>query len=138
MGPDPALNQREIAKFSPRDAEAYPRTKQLLERVAGVIEPVLMQTAPDPLPHAQLRGERSACASGCATPARCGRSTRPLGQLGDDMPEAIELLTGAVRPILDRWFETDVLKATLATDAIIGAIALHLRARAAPTCCCTT
>ena len=33
----------------------------------------------------------------------------------------MELLTGAARPILDRWFESDVLKATLATDAIIGA-----------------
>src|SRR5207247_7531653 len=36
-------------------------------------------------------------------------------------PEAIELMAGAARPILDRWFESDVLKATLATDAIIGA-----------------
>src|SRR5207344_314895 len=33
------------------------------------------------------------------------------------------LLTAAARPILDRWFESDVLKATLATDAIIGAFA---------------
>ena len=48
---------------------------------------------------------------------------RALGSLGNDLPEAIELLTGAARPILDRWFESDVLKATLATDAIIGAFA---------------
>jgi phytoene dehydrogenase-like protein len=39
------------------------------------------------------------------------------------LPSAIELLTGAARPILERWFETDVLRATLATDAIIGAFA---------------
>ena len=45
-----------------------------------------------------------------------------LGELGADLPEAVELLTGAARPILDRWFESDVLKATLATDAIIGAL----------------
>jgi phytoene dehydrogenase-like protein len=32
-------------------------------------------------------------------------------------------LTGAARPILDRWFESEELKATLATDAIIGAFA---------------
>ena len=36
-------------------------------------------------------------------------------------PSAIELLTAAARPILERWFESEVLKATLATDAIIGA-----------------
>ena len=46
---------------------------------------------------------------------------RALKQLGGDLPEAIELLTGAARPILERWFETEVLRATLATDAIIGA-----------------
>ena len=33
------------------------------------------------------------------------------------------MLTGPARPILDRWFESDELKATLATDAIIGAMA---------------
>ncbi len=37
------------------------------------------------------------------------------------MSEAIEVLTGAARPILDRWFESEQLKGTLATDAIIGA-----------------
>jgi phytoene dehydrogenase-like protein len=37
------------------------------------------------------------------------------------MGEAIEVLTGAARPILDRWFESEQLKATIATDAIIGA-----------------
>ncbi len=45
------------------------------------------------------------------------------GELGEDLPAAIELLTGAARPILQRWFEAEVLQATLATDAIIGAFA---------------
>ncbi len=46
-----------------------------------------------------------------------------MGQLGAQLPQAIELLTGAARPILERWFEAEVLRATLATDAIIGAFA---------------
>ena len=46
-----------------------------------------------------------------------------MKKLGGDLPEAIELMTGAARPILDRWFESEPLKATLATDAIIGAFA---------------
>src|SRR5262249_29617289 len=37
--------------------------------------------------------------------------------------QAMEILTGAARPILDRWFEAEQLKVTLATDAIIGAMA---------------
>ena len=39
------------------------------------------------------------------------------------LTEAVEVLTGAATPILDRWFESDQLKATLATDAVIGAFA---------------
>src|SRR5437762_10099602 len=51
---------------------------------------------------------------------RLGLSFR---RLGAGLSEAIEILTGAARPILDRWFESEELKATLATDAIIGAMA---------------
>src|SRR5437867_9383483 len=47
---------------------------------------------------------------------------RDLG-LGPDGPRALEILTGAARPILDRWFESEQLKIALATDAIIGAMA---------------
>jgi len=120
MGPEPGLNQREIAKFSTRDAEAYPRYEALLERVAETLEPVLNQAAPDPLP---LPSDWRKI--GFGKKLRDGRKLwslyQALGQLGPDMPEAIELLTAAARPILDRWFESDALKATLATDAIIGA-----------------
>src|SRR5262249_6381108 len=49
-----------------------------------------------------------------------GRSFR---RLGPDSAEAVEILTGAARTVLDRWFESTELKATLATDAIIGAMA---------------
>src|SRR5215211_4800185 len=52
--------------------------------------------------------------------ARLGMS---FARLGKDGQRAIEILTGAATPILDRWFESEQLKATLATDAIIGAMA---------------
>src|SRR5439155_10994676 len=48
---------------------------------------------------------------------------RSMQKLGPAMLEAIEILTGAARPILDRWFEAEQLKVTIATDAIIGAFA---------------
>jgi phytoene dehydrogenase-like protein len=85
-----------------------------------VLEPVLSQAAPDPLP---LPGTWRQI--GLSKKLRDGKKLwqlyRALGKLGADLPPAVELLTGAARPILDRWFDTDVLKATLATDAIIGA-----------------
>jgi phytoene dehydrogenase-like protein len=53
----------------------------------------------------------------------CWRLYRAMGRLGTELGPAIEILSGSARAILDRWFESDVLKATLATDAIIGAFA---------------
>ncbi len=120
MGPDEALNQREIGKFSMRDAAAYPRYEALLGRVAATLEPALSESAPDilPLPKAWRK-------IGLAKKLRDGKKLFDMYSavkgLGADLPEAVELLTGAARPILERWFETDVLMATLATDAIIGA-----------------
>jgi phytoene dehydrogenase-like protein len=120
MGADTELCRREISKFSTKDAEAYPKYNAFLERVAAVLEPVLSQAAPDPLPLPEEWRH-----IGWGKRIRDGKKMwsihKALGKLGADLPQAVELLTGPARPILDRWFESDVLKATLATDAIIGA-----------------
>ena len=120
LGPDEALVQREIGKFSVRDAVAYPRYNALLERVAAVLEPALSESAPDPLPLPESWRH-----VGLTKRLRDGKKMWSLygamKELGEDLPAAVELLTAAARPILERWFETEVLKATLATDAIIGA-----------------
>ncbi|MGI9457178.1 MAG: phytoene desaturase family protein [Aeoliella sp.] len=120
MGPEPGLNQREIGKFSAADAEAYPRYEALLEKIAKILEPVLSQTAPDPLP---LPNEwrRIGIPKKMRDTKKLWSLYQAMASLGDDLPAAVEILTGAARPILDRWFESDALKATLATDAIIGA-----------------
>jgi phytoene dehydrogenase-like protein len=111
MGPDAALNRREISRFSPRDAERLPAYEAMLERIADVIEPTLLMTPPDPFSRRP------------ADLWRLGRLGLRFLRLGADGPRAIEVLTGAARTVLDRWFESDELKATLATDAIIGAMA---------------
>lgn len=120
LGPNMVESQREISKFSRRDAEAYPTYNALLERVAQVLEPVLNKSAPDPLP---MRKEWRKIGVGkrLRDGAKMLELYQSLSGLGDDLPEAIELLTGAARPLLERWFEAEVLRATLATDAIIGA-----------------
>ncbi len=119
LGSDSDANRKEIAKFSQADAEAFPRYEDLLRRIAERLEPVLTRTAPNLLPLPS-----SWRPQGILSKLRDARSAwsihQALGELGEDLPEAIELLTGAARPILDRWFESDVLKSTLATDAIIG------------------
>jgi phytoene dehydrogenase-like protein len=111
MGPDPTLTRAEIATFSARDAERYPAYEAMLERVAAFVEPTLTMTPPDLL-RPRLRD--------LLRLAALGRSFR---RLGPGAAEAVELLAGSARAILDRWFESTELKSTLATDAIIGAMA---------------
>ncbi len=111
LGPDRAMTQREIAKFSEHDAAAYPEYEAMLERVADLIEPTLIQTPPAPW----SKRPRDLLALG-----KLGWNFRALGV---DASRAIEILTADARTVLDRWFESEQLKATLATDAIIGAFA---------------
>ncbi len=120
LGPDEALVQREISKFSMRDAVAYPRYNALLERVAHVLEPALSVSAPDPLPLPE-RWRKIGMGKRIRDGKKLWGLYGALKELGADLPEAVELLTAAARPILERWFESEILKTTLATDAIIGA-----------------
>jgi phytoene dehydrogenase-like protein len=111
LGPDKALTRREISKFSAKDAEALPRYEAMLERVADFLEPTLTMTPPSPW---SLRP------GNLVQLAKLGLA---FARLGADGQKAVEILTGAATPILDRWFESEQLKVTLATDAIIGAMA---------------
>jgi phytoene dehydrogenase-like protein len=119
LGSDHDFNRREIAKFSERDAANFGQYEAFLEQVARCLEPALTATPPDllPLPRSwrkiswfkRIRDFRQAV-----------RLYRALTQLGDRLPESLELLVGPARTVLDRWFDSDIVKATLATDAIIG------------------
>lgn len=109
MGPDRALTAREVSKFSARDAERLPAYEAMLERIARAIEPSLVETPPDPF--SRRLGDLW----------RLARTGRRLLALGADGPAAVEILTAPATAVLDAWFESDEVKATLATDAIIGA-----------------
>jgi phytoene dehydrogenase-like protein len=109
LGTGTSRDVDEIAKFSRLDAENYPKYEAMLERVASVVEPTLAQVPPN-----LLRPSLGQL-------LEAGKMGRALQRLGPGMGEAIEVLTGAARPILDRWFESEELKGTIATDAIIGA-----------------
>jgi phytoene dehydrogenase-like protein len=111
LGPNKAQTHSEVSKFSAKDAEALPKYEKMLERVAAFLEPTLTQTPPNPW---------SFRPGNLLKLARLGLG---FARLGADGQRAVEILTGAATPILNRWFESEQLKATLATDAIIGAMA---------------
>jgi phytoene dehydrogenase-like protein len=111
LGPDPTVNHQQIAKFSLRDANAYPAYEAMLERMATVLEPLLTINPPNLV------------TPGLRDLWTLYRAGKPFQALGPAMSEAFEILTAPARQILDRWFESEALKATLATDAVIGAMA---------------
>lgn len=94
----------EIAKFSRRDAEAYPKYEAHLERLSQVIESLLLQIPPDIPMEEYLE----------AAARDCGLSDRELSSFRT-------ILTQSVTGFLDEWFESGEIKVTLATDAVIGA-----------------
>jgi phytoene dehydrogenase-like protein len=111
MGPDKAMTHREVLKFSKMDADNLPKFEAMLERVASFLEPMLVQTPPNPWSVAP------------GNLIQLAKTAWNFRKLGVDGQKAIEILTGAANPILDRWFESEEVKTTISTDAIIGAFA---------------
>lgn len=113
MGPDMALNKREIAKFSPRDAEKYEAYEHHMARLTSFIEPFL--DAPPP-------GEGKGMGEYFSQARTLLTAAKSAVKLGRHMVDFHEVLTAPASKILTRWFESEPLKATLATDAVIGAM----------------
>jgi phytoene dehydrogenase-like protein len=110
MWQERARTLAEIARFSPRDAAVYPAYEEQLERIAQVVEGLLLTTPPQFPPQgpgdfigylklaARLRGLRS-----------------------KDMVALVKIFTESAAGFLDEWFESEQVKVTLATDGVIGA-----------------
>jgi phytoene dehydrogenase-like protein len=111
LGGDMAQSCASIRRFSVRDAVRYPEYESLLDRIARWLEPLLDATPPDP---ARLRA---------ADLPLLWRLARGGFALRRDLGEIASLLLGDARATLERWFATEPLRATLATDAVIGAFA---------------
>jgi phytoene dehydrogenase-like protein len=117
LGHDAARNHESISAFSKTDAEAFPAYEGMLTSIAENLEALLRHvppTLPSPYRKAGIMKKVANLAGGL-------KMGKIFDKLLSENPSAIEVLTGAAAPILDRWFESDLLKGTLATDAIIGA-----------------
>ena len=109
LGAGAEATRDSIAAFSRRDAERYPEYEAFLDRIARCLEPLLDAPPPDPA-HLRLRDLRLLASLGAGA-----------WRLRRELPRAASLLLGAARPELERWFESEPLRATIATDAVIGA-----------------
>lgn len=109
LGMDMDENQREIAQFSQRDAENYPKYEHFISEVVHAFEPLMDYEPLDLqrpfhklLPHLYL----------------LFKTVQPLGLR--NAVDFYELMTAPISKIMNKWFESDVLKATLGTDGVIG------------------
>jgi phytoene dehydrogenase-like protein len=110
MWQDRVKTLAEIAKFSKKDAEAYPKYEDHLERLAIVAESLLLTTPPqfppggigDYIEYLKLAG-------------------RLRGLSRKEMVGLVRIFTQSAAEFLDEWFESEQLKVTLATDGVIGA-----------------
>jgi phytoene dehydrogenase-like protein len=99
--------REEIARFSKRDAEAYPEFGCYFERVGSLLKD-LMFVVP---PNLSLRD----------LPGWLGLARRLRHWTSRDVAEAVRLFTISGADFLDEWFEDERVKGALATQTIIGA-----------------
>src|SRR5438128_1430815 len=106
---DHAKTQREIGRHSRVDAEAYDEYGKAMVEMARFVKPILNMTPPDPMsldPRELMKL------------LFLGRRFRGLADV--DRYNQVQLMTMSAVDFLDQWFETDVLKATMAASGIIG------------------
>ena len=109
MWQDRAKTLEEMAKYSKRDAEAYPAYEDQIERLSQVVEQLLLTTPPhfppaamDLVDYLRLLGKMRGLSAG-------------------DVVALVKIFTQSAAEFLDEWFESEQVKVTLATDGVIGA-----------------
>ena len=112
LGGDLAATQREVAKFSTRDAQRLPDYYAMLAGVVGILRAMVVKTPPNV-------GERtfSSLADWWAA-WDLGKHVAKL-----DLPQKRDLLalfTKSAGDLLDSWFESDAVKAAFGFDAVVG------------------
>jgi phytoene dehydrogenase-like protein len=100
--------QAQFAKFSRRDADALPAYHAMLDRVADVLRDLLLATPPD------VGGGMPALFSAW----KLARRFRALDLAGQR--DVLDLFTKSAGDVLERWFESDPVKAVFAFDAVVG------------------
>jgi phytoene dehydrogenase-like protein len=106
---DPAAKHAELAKHSRRDADAYADYSETMAGMAAFAKPLLGMIPPD-VNALDLRAILDA--------AGLGRAFRRLGPRRQHL--LVQLLSSSALDFVERWFESDPLKATLAASGIIG------------------
>ncbi len=100
--------QAEVARFSRRDADALPAYYAAIETVADVLRALALKPPPN-------------AGGGIADLLRLTTQARGLAKLDLEGQRALfDLFTLSAREFLDRWFESEPIKAVFGFDAVVG------------------
>ncbi|OFZ96522.1 MAG: FAD-dependent oxidoreductase [Betaproteobacteria bacterium RIFCSPLOWO2_02_67_12] len=100
--------QREVAKFSSRDAERLPDYWRTIERIADVLRALVLETPPN-------------AGGGLVDAWRALKSARRLKRLDmEARRDALALLTQSAAELLGRFFESEGIQAAFGFDAVVG------------------
>lgn len=105
---DAQKTSEEIAKFSEKDAQRFVDYERQLVRISKAIEPTL--NAAPPNLHTRNVWE-------------LWRTAKMMLRLRPYAANLSQLFSMSAADYLNRWFESDQLKSTLATDGVIGTLA---------------
>jgi phytoene dehydrogenase-like protein len=106
---DEAVQRREIARYSARDADAYLRYSTDVMRQCRFIRPLLMRTPPDPT-SLKMRDLKEM--------AYLGREFAKLGE--QFINDTIRFYSMSIADFLGEYFENDLVKAHFSGSGIIG------------------
>ena len=106
---DPAARRAQIAKFSPRDAEAYQPYQAHLARLGAVLGPLLAEIPP----RLGSRRPRDLWRQGLLL-----RHLRKLDERG--AVDVTRLLTSSVADLVERYFCSDAMRGLLSVSGVIG------------------
>ena len=98
-----------LARFSKKDAAAYPAFEDLLERMAGFLRPLMLRPPP------ALGSKRPGDLLGLLREAG-----RAAGLSKRDVHDFYRVMTMSVGDLLDDWFENDLFKGATASTGVVG------------------
>lgn len=104
-------NEMQITKFSSRDANRYRQYEKMLDKAAGVMGGLLTENPPNFPPYRLNDFSKF---------GRLAWELMKLGPIGNW--QFARLMLGDAVKLLNRWFESDILKTTLLMDSTIGAL----------------
>lgn len=106
-----AARRAAVAQFSSKDGERLAAYDAALERAAGVLRDLVLETPPN-------------AGGGIVEAVRAGKVGRRMLALSlDDKRLVLDLFTKSAADFLDQWFESEVVKGAFAFDGIVGAYA---------------